>query len=251
MKIVIATGGFDPIHSGHIEYLKAAKQLGDTLIVGLNSDAWLERKKGAAFMPWAERYAVVSKIKYVNQVRYWDDSDGSAIKLLEDLKQGFPYAEIVFANGGDRNQDNIPEMVVSGVEFVFGVGGENKANSSSWILQEWKAPKTQRPWGEYRVLYQQPGTKVKELTVEPGQSLSLQRHDYRAEYWHIVSGKCIVDQQLATGYQLPSRTLQQHDQILIPTREWHKLYNPFSEPCKIVEIQFGRQTDEMDIERKD
>ena len=55
MKIVLATGGFDPVHSGHIQYLKAAKELGDILIVGLNSDEWLERKKGKSFMPWNER----------------------------------------------------------------------------------------------------------------------------------------------------------------------------------------------------
>ena len=251
MKIVIATGGFDPIHSGHIEYLKEAKKLGDTLIVGLNSDAWLSRKKGAAFMPWAERYAVVSKIKYVSQVRYWNDDDGSAIQLIEDIKHDFPYAEIIFANGGDRTVNNIPEMVVQGVNFVFGVGGTNKANSSSWILKDWKEPKTERPWGEYRVLYEQTGTKVKELTVEPGQSLSLQRHEYRAEYWHVVSGKCVVEQRLATGYQLPSNTLVAHDQILIPIREWHKLHNPFTEPCRLIEIQDGRSCDEMDIERTD
>ena len=251
MKIVIATGGFDPIHSGHIEYLKEAKQLGDILIVGLNSDAWLQRKKGTAFMPWAERYAVVSKIKYVSQTTYWDDSDGSAISLIEDIKKSYPYAEIIFANGGDRTATNIPEMVVKDVIFKFGVGGEDKKNSSSWILKEWKSPKTERPWGEYRVLYEQTGTKVKELTIEPGQSLSLQRHEYRAEYWHVVSGKCVVEQRLATGYQLPARTLNPHEQILIPIREWHKLHNPFEEPCRIIEIQYGRSCDENDIERTD
>ena len=87
--------------------------------------------------------------------------------------------------------------------------------------------------------------------MEPGQSLSLQRHEHRAEYWHVVSGKCIVEQQLATGYQLPSRTLLEHDQVLIPIREWHRLHNPFTEPCRIVEIQYGRSCDESDIERKD
>jgi quercetin dioxygenase-like cupin family protein len=94
----------------------------------------------------------------------------------------------VFANGGDRTQANIPEMSVqdSQVSFAFGVGGEDKRNSSSWILQEWKAPRTERQWGYYRVLHEVPGMKVKELTVDPGQSLSMQRHQHRAEYW-IVS----------------------------------------------------------------
>jgi cytidyltransferase-like protein len=250
MKIVIATGGFDPIYSGHIAYLKAAKQLGDILIVGLNSDAWLERKKGAAFMPWAERYAVVSKIKYVDQTTYWDDSDGSAIKLLEDLKAQYPNDVIIFANGGDRTQDNIPEMSVAGVEFVFGVGGENKANSSSWILQEWKAPKTERPWGYYRVLHDVPGTKVKELTINPGKSLSMQRHQFRAEYWHVSEGQCIVEQQLENGFMLPNIELSEHNNTHIPTMAWHRLHNPYNTPCRIVEIQYGSACDESDIERK-
>jgi cytidyltransferase-like protein len=251
MKIVIATGGFDPIHSGHIAYLKSAKQLGDILIVGLNSDAWLERKKGAAFMPWNERYAVVSKIKYVDQTTYWNDSDGSAIQLLEQLKTQYPNDEIIFANGGDRTQDNIPEMSVAGVEFVFGVGGENKANSSSWILQEWKAPKTERPWGYYRVLHDVPGTKVKELTINPGQSLSLQRHKHRAEYWHVSEGQCIAEQQMENGYHMPAQQLSEHMNIHIPKDGWHRLHNPFSAPCRIVEIQYGKHCTEDDIERRD
>lgn len=251
MKIVVATGGFDPIHSGHVEYLKAAKQLGDILIVGLNSDAWLQRKKGAAFMPWAERYAVVSKIKYVDQTTYWDDSDGSAIKLLEELKQGYAYAEIIFANGGDRNATNVPEMAVDGVTFEFGVGGGTKSNSSSWILQEWKAPKTDRPWGYYRVLHEVPGTKVKELTIEPGQQLSMQKHHRRAEYWHVTSGCAIVNSVLPSGYTMPSLKLDTHANYSVPVGEWHQLSNPFDVPCKIVEIQFGDDCLEEDIERLD
>lgn len=250
MKIVIATGGFDPIHSGHVEYLRAAKKLGDVLIVGLNSDAWLERKKGRAFMPWEERYKITSKIKYVDQTTYWDDSDGSAIKLIEDIKKQYPNDEIIFANGGDRTAENIPEMVCKDVIFKFGVGGEDKANSSSWILQEWKAPKTDRPWGYYRVLHEVPGTKIKELTVMPGQSLSMQRHNHRAEYWHVTSGKVDVQSKLAGGYQLPTKTLNTHDVHTVPVGEWHQLTNPYNEPCAIVEIQFGTSCVEDDIERQ-
>ena len=102
MKIVIATGGFDPIHSGHIAYLNAARKLGDSLMVGLNSDAWLERKKGRAFMPFLERETILMNIKSVDTVYGFDDRDGSACQLLEWAKKQFPYAEFVFANGGDR-----------------------------------------------------------------------------------------------------------------------------------------------------
>ena len=250
MKIVIATGGFDPIHSGHIAYLNAAKKLGDSLMVGLNSDAWLERKKGRAFMPFLERENILMNIKSVDTVYGFDDRDGSACQLLEWAKKQFPYAEFVFANGGDRTKENIPEMRVEGVTFAFGVGGEDKANSSSWILEDWKAPKTERVWGYYRVLHEVPGTKVKELTVNPGQTLSMQRHFERAEHWHVSEGQCVVLSLTDTGYQLPAKTLDKHDQYSIPVNQWHQLTNPFDTPCKIVEIQYGNRCDEADIERK-
>lgn len=244
MKIVIATGGFDPIHSGHIAYLNAARKLGDSLLVGLNSDAWLERKKGRAFMPFQERETILMNIKSVDSVYGIDDRDGSACQLLEWAKEQFPYAEIVFANGGDRTKDNIPEMRVEGVEFAFGVGGEDKANSSSWILEEWKAPKTPRPWGYYRVLHEVKGTKVKELTVEPGQSLSMQRHRERAEYWMVTEGECKVEKEFGSLF------LRKHETIHIPVGEWHQLSNPFKQPCKLVEVQFGSNCREEDIERR-
>lgn len=244
MKIVIATGGFDPIHSGHIAYLKAARELGDWLLVGVNSDAWLERKKGRAFMPFEEREAILYNIKSVDAVRGFDDSDGSACDLLKWVKQNFPYAEIVFANGGDRTQDNIPEMQVSGVEFAFGVGGTDKANSSSWILEEWKAPKTVRPWGYYRVLHEVSGTKVKELTVEPGKSLSMQRHADRAEYWLVTEGECKVEKEFGALF------VRKHETVQIATGNWHQLSNPFATPCKLVEIQYGARCVEDDIERR-
>jgi mannose-6-phosphate isomerase-like protein (cupin superfamily) len=180
----------------------------------------------------------------------FDDSNGSAVSLLEELIRDNIYADIIFANGGDRTKENIPEMNVKGVEFAFGVGGENKANSSSWILEEWKSPKTERQWGYYRVLHDVAGTKVKELTIEPKQSLSLQRHANRAEYWHVSEGQCIVEQQMDNGYHLPARELNEHENIHIPRKGWHKLHNPFNTPCRIVEIQYGASCDESDIERR-
>jgi cytidyltransferase-like protein len=246
-KIVLVTGGFDPLHSGHIAYLKAAKQLGDILVVGVNSDAWLARKKGQAFMPLLERTAIIRELGCVDFVIDFDDADNTAKHAIWMVRQSYPQDNIIFANGGDRTDKNIPEMDVADINttFAFGVGGFNKANSSSWILQEWKAPKTERPWGYYRVLHEVPGTKVKELTVNPGCTLSMQRHSSRAEYWQVSEGRCVVEGE---GQQQTS--LDTHDSYHISTNEWHRLYNPFDQPCRIVEIQYGPNCVEEDIERQ-
>lgn len=250
--VVLITGGFDPLHSGHVSYIKEAKSLGDILVVGVNSDAWLTRKKGAPFMPYKERAAVVRGLAGVDFVIDFDDSDGSAKHAIWMVRQSYPSDKIVFANGGDRTHTNIPEMDIEdeNLSFAFGVGGFDKRNSSSWILQEWKAPKTERPWGYYCVLHEVPGMKVKELTVNPGCSLSMQRHNLRAEYWIVSEGEAIVNRQTESGYSLPSVYLQQHVDYKVPTKEWHQLTNPYAAPVKVVEIQYGEQCVEEDIERK-
>lgn len=249
MKIVLVTGGFDPLHSGHIDYFKSARSMGDKLIVGLNSDDWLRRKKGKEFMPITERVRIIENLSMVDGIVLFDDSDNSSREAIKNVKQLYPKETIIFANGGDRNSKNIPEMDVPGIVFAFGIGGENKSNSSSWILQEWKAPKTERTWGYYRVLHEVEGMKVKELTVEPGQKLSMQRHFKRNEFWIVSSGQCVVLGSLSSGYALPPQTLKKHDRLDIFVKEWHQLTNPFEEPCKIVEIQYGEKCIEDDIER--
>jgi cytidyltransferase-like protein len=250
MSIVLVTGGFDPIHSGHIEYIKQARELG-RVVVGVNSDEWLTRKKGQPFMSIDERLSVMGNLKNVLCAIKFDDSDGSAKDAIRKVRDMFPKEIIIFANGGDRTKENIPEMDtdVDNVQFIFGVGGENKMNSSSWILQEWKSPKTERPWGYYRVLHEVEGMKVKELTVLPGQSLSMQKHQSRNEYWIVSEGQCIVNSRLNNGYALPAKTLNVHDEFKVNKNEWHQLTNPFATPCRIVEIQYGEKCIEEDIER--
>ena len=251
--IVLVTGGFDPLHSGHLKYFREAKKLGDWLVVGINSDLWLTKKKGRPFMPVWERYEIINNLTMVDQtVVVADDPDGSCTTFIKETLELFPDAEIIFANGGDRTKENIPEMQVQDprLSFVFGVGGEDKANSSSWILTEWKAPKTERPWGYYRVLHDVPGMKVKELTVNPGCSLSMQRHNLRAEYWIVSEGEAVVNRQMESGYSLPSVHLQKHVEYKVLTKDWHQLTNPHDTPVKVVEIQYGEQCVEEDIERK-
>ena len=253
MKIVLITGGFDPLHSGHIAYFKAAKTLGDMLIVGLNSDDWLVRKKGAAFMPWNERLCIINNLSMVDEVYTFDDEDGSAKHFIQQVRAHYPDAELVFANGGDRTKDNIPEMDVmdSNLSFAFGVGGENKMNSSSWILQEWKAPKTERQWGYYRVLHEDsPHVKLKELTVDPGKKLSMQRHQFRNEHWFVTEGTAIVNTLDEDGNVKMRNFVMKNMQIYINKNEWHQLVNEKDTPLKVIEIQFGEKCVEEDIERK-
>jgi D-beta-D-heptose 7-phosphate kinase/D-beta-D-heptose 1-phosphate adenosyltransferase len=249
--IVVVSGGFDPIHSGHIRLIKEARLLGDMLIVGINSDEWLARKKGCAFMPWNERLCVLNNLSSVDEVYTFDDDDGTATHLLHQVRAHYPSDRIIFANGGDRTQNNIPEMAVPGVEFVFGIGGLDKANSSSWILQEWKAPKTQRDWGYYRVLHEHGSqVKVKELTVEPGHKLSMQRHSDRAEHWFVTEGTATVYtlNRKSDAELLGEFTTHQH--IHINRYEWHQLCNETNHPLRVVEIQYGAQCAEEDIERQ-
>jgi len=246
-RIVLVTGGFDPIHSGHIAYLQEAKTLGDILVVGVNSDEWLIRKKSAAFMTIHERKIILENIKGVDFVIEFDDSDDTAKDAITKLRQLYPADRIVFANGGDRNNRSVPEITteVSNVEFTFGIGGENKINSSSKLLSKW-SPRTIRDWGFWSVLsHSIPNVKVKELVVNPGQSLSMQKHIYRREYWFIAKGTARVHWKI--GYA----DIEEWNTKLIFTDEWHRLENVGLEPLHVIEIQYGKFVNESDIIREE
>ena len=256
MNVVLVTGGFDPLHKGHIEYFKEAKKLGDKLIVGVNSDEWLTRKKGRPFMPFEDRCAIIKELSVVDKVIGFDDSDDSACQAIFHTLSTHGDIKVIFANGGDRTNTTTPEYKIYGdmpyVDFVFGVGGENKANSSSWILDEWKTQKTERDWGYWRVLDDKPeqGYKVKELVIYPGKSLSDQKHFKRAEQWIVLEGsvdmisewKSNVNRVLITPDRSPYE---------IGIEVWHKPSNPGKENAHILEIQWGSECIEEDIERRD
>ncbi|MBE6448958.1 MAG: cytidyltransferase [Alphaproteobacteria bacterium] len=139
-KYYIVSGGFDPIHEGHIEMIKASADASDGVIVLANSDDWLCRKKGKNFHSMKTRMAILNNLKGVIDVLEFDDSDNSASDGIRKARAKYPNDNLVFANGGDRGKDNIPEGPACkecDVDLVFGVGGSNKANSSSWILNKW------------------------------------------------------------------------------------------------------------------
>tara|TARA_B100000927_G_scaffold248364_1_gene211985 strand:- start:161 stop:670 length:510 start_codon:yes stop_codon:yes gene_type:complete len=161
--------------------------------------------------------------------------------------------DIIFANGGDRTKENIPEMTVfhDKVEFVFGVGGEDKKNSSSWILEEYKYPKTIRNWGWYRVLDEQAGYKVKELVIEPGKSLSMQRHQHRAEHWYVLKGQVTIGTLNVSSDLDDTQKLQANQSTTIAVNEWHQGINHTKELCHILEVQYGSKCEESDIIRNE
>lgn len=253
MDVVLVTGGFDPLHSGHIAYFKAAKALGNYLVVGVNSDDWLTRKKGRPFMPWTERAEIVRNLSMVNEVIAFDDSDNSANDAIYKTLKRFPDQKITFANGGDRTPDNIPEYIYKGtpwVSFAFGVGGDDKKNSSSWILKEWSQPSTERAWGKYTVLDKGDGWQVKQLEFDAGKSLSDQRHFNRSEHWHVVEGAIVMELEHPNGDRYVEHCYS-GDSVDIPVNTWHKATNVGQTAARVIEVWLGNDLNEDDIERRD
>ena len=249
MRISIVSGGFDPLHSGHIAYLEAAANLGDELWVCLNSNEWLTAKKGKPFLPFDERKAVLEALRCVDRVIGFDDSDGSCSKGLEQIALMNPKAQLIFCNGGDRNITNIPESANASINFAFGVGGEDKKNSSSSILSSWHTNLEERSWGKFSTLLTKPNIKVKELTVKPKQGMSFQRHLHRSEVWFVFQGACKVYFQSREDKEAKMILLCSGDLFEVPLLAKHQIINDGDDDCSIIEIQYGDSVNERDIER--
>lgn len=138
-KVVMVSGGFDPIHIGHVRLLQEAKKLGDELVVLLNNDNWLELKKGFVFMPENERKEIIEAFHFVDKVVLSSHQKGTTdISVIEDLKVLRPH---IFAKGGDRNSGNIPELAICnelGCVIVNDVGWGGKVQSSSELVKKAK-----------------------------------------------------------------------------------------------------------------
>lgn len=133
-KIVAVSGGFDPPHIGHLELFEEAKKLGDWLVVILNGDGWVARKKGRSFMSAQDRKRLIEAFRPVDEVVIWDDGRDDVCQALEHLRPR------VFANGGDRKEDNIPEVATCnalGIEMAFNIGKSGKVRSSSELLRRY------------------------------------------------------------------------------------------------------------------
>jgi len=139
-NIILISGGFDPIHSGHINLIKAAGFYGDVVVL-LNSDNWLRNKKGKEFLPFNERKTIILSIKKVIDVIKFDDTDKTCLDGIKKAIEKYKNKEIKFANGGDRDNSTTPELEFckeKKIEMLWGIGGNEKSNSSSWILKKWE-----------------------------------------------------------------------------------------------------------------
>lgn len=153
---MIVSGGFDPVHFAHILMFKAAKEMSDIVVVGLNSDAWLTRKKGKPFMVWDERRQILEAMRYIDRVWEFNDDDGTACDIIKKVhnftslipSENFESGKIkiAFGKGGDRStKDALPQAEPKlceelGIEVVYGVGGTEKLQSSSWLINNAKIP---------------------------------------------------------------------------------------------------------------
>ena len=128
---VCVSGGFDPVHVGHLRMMQEAAKFGNVIVI-VNSDEWLMRKKGYIFMPFEERCEIIEGFACVYETTGVDDTDNTVCEALERVQPDY------FANGGDRKKHNTPEQEVCnelGVQMLWGVGGNNKANSSSDLVE--------------------------------------------------------------------------------------------------------------------
>lgn len=244
----IVSGGFDPVHLGHLKMIKSAKELSDSVIVLLNSDNWLTRKKGKPFLNEEQRAQILMEFRGVDEVIVQkNDDDDSSSNAIKGFVVNHPQKKICYCNGGDRNQEKeIREGKICkklGVDLIFGVGGDQKIESSRALTKNYLAEVEERPWGQFHIIAKGEGYQVKEIIVKKGERQSLQKHNHRSECWQIIKGKSRV--------QLEDKTihLSKGKNIFISQGELHRIENIGENDLILVEIQIGERIEEEDIVR--
>ncbi len=253
-EFIVISGGFDPIHKGHIKLIEHAAKISNVLVI-VNNDHFLENKKGFIFMKEKERIKVLSSIKGVEETFLSIDKDHTVAKSLESLVKG-GYNIKYFANGGDRKtEDDIPEKIICNkhnIELIFGIGGEKSQSSSSLAHSLYDQLQynenninniVKKPWGFYKTFISEGEYLLKKIFINPGEELSEQSHNHRDEHWIVVSGEV----EIQTGDQSYIKKTNQH--IFIDKKLKHKITNNSDLPAIIIEVQTGVVLSESDIIR--
>ena len=246
-RVVAVSGGFDPLHIGHVRMFEAARKLGDKLVVIMNNDHWLRMKKGFTFMPQKERAEIIRHLPFVDKVVFTDhkkgDTDKSVSRTLAKVRPD------IFANGGDRFSKNVPEVAVCkklGIKMVFNVGQGGKVQSSSWMINNSRRPasKTIRPWGEYYGWDEGSEWNLKTIYIKPKKRLSLQYHHHREEWWLLVEGDATAT--VHEGKKILTIPLRKGEVFRVGKKQIHRLSS--KKGGVVVEVAYG-PFDENDIVR--
>ena len=255
-RVVAVSGGFDPLHIGHVRLLRAARALGDRLVVIMNNDNWLMAKKGFVFMPQEERVELLRKFPFVDNVvltsHRKDDPDRSVVRTLKEVKPD------IFANGGDRDPKDAKKKSSSlnldqtfcrenGIELIFNVGEGGKVQSSSWMINAARKPASRsvRPWGRYYGWDSGKGWNLKTVYIDRGKRLSLQYHRGRSEHWMLVEGDATATIESPSGLK-EMYTLRLGESFRVGKGAVHRLES--KKGGVIVEVALGH-FDEDDIVR--
>ena len=243
----LVSGGFDPVHVGHLRMFQDAKNLSDKVVLLLNNDEWLIKKKGKPFMNENQRKEILDGFTSIAEVIIQTSSEKSSSRAIEEFVKNNPDKSICYCNGGDRsNIENIREATICKklrVNLEFGVGGEEKVESSSQLTKNYLGNVEEKPWGNYHIIAKNTGYQIKEIKVTQGSKLSLQKHKSRSEFWQIVKG----DSKITIEHQ--EYYLKEKEHIYIPKDTVHRIENIGKEELIFIEIQLGEILKEEDIIR--
>lgn len=241
--LVAVSGGFDPVHRGHLSLFQDAAVLGNLVLI-LNSDDWLVRKKGFFAQGWEDRAAILREMRSVTAVEPVDDADGSVCEALRRIRPK------MFANGGDRMPGEVPEDVVCcelGIQQLYLGAPEYRGKdkySSSAVLQR---RIVERAWGTYEVIAEDEEQKSKLLRVRAGGTISGQYHRLRREHWHVLSGHGSAKVWEPGSENSARCQLRPGFSVDIPPMTAHTM--TADTDMTLVEVQTGGPFDEDDIVR--
>ncbi len=245
--IALVSGGFDPVHLGHLKMFQDAKRISKKVVLLLNNDEWLTKKKGKPFMNQNQRKEILSEFKSISEVIIQTSSDPSSSSAIKEFAKKNRDKLICYCNGGDRSSiKNIREYDVCnklGIDLQFGIGGDKKIESSSDLTKNYLGEIEKRPWGSYHIIAKNSGYQIKEIKVSINSKLSLQKHNNRAEFWQIIDGECFA----IVGKE--KYELKNNDHIYIPRDTIHRIENTGKKELIFIEIQLGNDIKEDDILR--